>query len=77
MGAFFLNPNTWIFQKFVAFHPKNRPKGRNFTYLEDPGISICISLSRITLKMNKAGFWSLLVWRIVPIWETSQTMRRI
>lgn len=76
-GCFFWNPNTWIFQKFVAFHPKNRPKGRIVTYLEDPGISICISLSRITLKMNKAGFWSLLVWRIIPIWETSQTMRRL
>ena len=24
--------------KFVPFHPKNLPKGRNFTYLEDPGI---------------------------------------
>ena len=76
-GCFFWNPNTWIFQKFVAFHPKNRPKGRNVTCLEDPGISICISLSRITLKMNKAGFWSLFVWRIIPIWETSQTLRRI
>ena len=26
--------------KFVPFHPKNIPKGRNFTYLEDPGILI-------------------------------------
>ena len=24
--------------KFVPFHPKNLPKGRNFTYLEDPGM---------------------------------------
>ena len=24
--------------KFVPFHQKNLPKGRNFTYLEDPGI---------------------------------------
>ena len=24
--------------KFVPFHPKNLPKGRNFTYLENPGI---------------------------------------
>ena len=24
--------------KFLPFHPKNIPKGRNFTYLEDPGI---------------------------------------
>ena len=34
--------NTWIFQvcnlTFLPFHPKNLPKGRNFTYLEDPGI---------------------------------------
>ena len=33
--------------KFVPFHPKNKPKGRHFTYLEDPGISythICIYL---------------------------------
>ena len=32
---------TWIFLlcvKFVPFHQKNLPKGRNFTYLEDPGI---------------------------------------
>ena len=28
--------------KFVPFHPKNLPKGRNFTYLEDPGIYIYI-----------------------------------
>ena len=26
--------------KFVHFHPKNLPKGRNFIYLEDPGIMI-------------------------------------
>ena len=26
--------------KIVPFHPKNMPKGRNFTYLEDPGIYI-------------------------------------
>ena len=24
--------------KFVPFHSKNLPKGRNVTYLEDPGI---------------------------------------
>ena len=26
--------------KFVPFHPKNLPKGRFFSYLEDPGINI-------------------------------------
>ena len=34
-------PNTWIFQvcKICAKnHPRNLPKGRIFTYLEDPGI---------------------------------------
>ena len=25
--------------KFVPFQPNNQPKGRNFTYLEDPGIT--------------------------------------
>ena len=24
--------------KFVPFHPKNLPKNRNFTYMEDPGM---------------------------------------
>ena len=28
--------------KFVPFHPENIPKGRKFTYLEDPGILIPI-----------------------------------
>ena len=39
--------HTWIFLlcvKCVPFQPKNLPKGRNFTYLEDPGISyLCLS----------------------------------
>ena len=26
--------------KFVPIHPKNLPKGRNFTYLEDTGITL-------------------------------------
>ena len=26
--------------KFVPFHPRNLPKGRNFTYMEDPGIYV-------------------------------------
>ena len=28
--------------KFVPFRPKNQPKGRNSTYVEDPGIYIYI-----------------------------------
>ena len=28
--------------KFVPFHPKDLPKGRNFTYLEGPGMHIYI-----------------------------------
>ena len=34
---------TWIFLlcvKIVPFHPKNVPKGRHFTSLEDPGIHV-------------------------------------
>ena len=30
--------------KFVTFHPKNLPKGRNFTYLEDPGMHAYFSI---------------------------------
>ena len=30
--------------KFVPFHPKNLPKNRNFTYMEDPGIHHLLNL---------------------------------
>ena len=38
VGKGFIPSSKYV--KFVPFHPKNLPKGRNFTYLEDPGIFI-------------------------------------
>ena len=45
MGGFFLTEKKGIPEsskcvKFVPFHQKKLPKGRNFTYVEDPGIYI-------------------------------------
>ena len=46
--------------KFVPFHPKNLPKGRNFTYMEDPGIYICTSILLFNYEMKTREVqWSL------------------
>ena len=36
LNIFIPGPSKCV--KFMPFHQKNLPKGRNFTYLEDPGI---------------------------------------
>ena len=38
MKLIYLIPGSSKCVKSVPFHPKNLPKGRNFTYMEDPGI---------------------------------------
>ena len=42
-------PGSSKYVKFVPFHPKNLPKGRNFTYLEDPGIVIFLDSTKMIL----------------------------
>ena len=46
--------------KFVPFHPKNLPKRRNFTYMEDPGIChmwiCCLSSGMCVIRMVFHGF---------------------
>ena len=44
--------------KFVPFHPKNLPKGRNFTYLEDPGIYVTQMWFVVTvINFYRFGSW--------------------
>ena len=69
--------------KFVPFHPKNMPKGRHFTYLEDPGMlmadgvflrnffSISRGLASILRYLRSSFWWVFSPTHFCEIWRKS------
>ena len=58
--------------KFVPFHPKNLPKGRNFTYLEDPGMFIVQNHRKRWIVAATSSHWkTALKWdsRLKVTWS--------
>ena len=59
--------------KFVPYHPKNLPKNRSFTYMEDPGIYIYIQYIYIYIayayQPKNSQLKKKLRLRLVGLWR--------
>ena len=55
--------------KCVPFHPKNLPKGRNFTYMEDPGI--------MDGWKTSVSFWDGATWQVLYCWWKEKNLHHL